>query len=376
MAATRVKFLIASVAIVGVVSATGSAAVWKLWSRSSAAPTPLHVTATISRTLVHPGTTVSRAALSSDGRVIMTGGGSIFNGNAPADSDLRLWDVQSGAQLGRMQGHQGRIFDLVFRPGGTQAVSAADDGTARLWDLKTGQQIRQFDARLPITSMDVSPDGRWLLTGARVLSATQYGSIADRAAPRLRLWDIESDEMAQAFPAILQGVAKVAFSPDGQKIAAGLDPNPASVVLCRPDGRRLRTLSVGNTTITSLAFSPDGARVAAGCKDGTVYVWNAATGARLGKWRLENMQLLAMAFSPDGRTLVTAGGVSQVQSPVNAMGSDYAIHIFDAASGREIGQLGGHASSVFTLRFSADGSRLLSAGGQSVFLWDVRNNRD
>ena len=56
----------------------------------------------------------------------------------------------------------------------------------------------------------------------------------------------------------------------------------------------------------TLAYSPDGRRIAVG-GDGTVTVWDAATGRELLTLRGHTGLVLGVAYSPDGRRIASAG---------------------------------------------------------------------
>jgi WD40 repeat protein len=55
---------------------------------------------------------------------------------------LLLWQFGKDTML--LEGHSGRVLDVVVTPDGHRAVSAATDDTIRVWDLKTGRQMRQL----------------------------------------------------------------------------------------------------------------------------------------------------------------------------------------------------------------------------------------
>ncbi len=65
-------------------------------------------------------------AFSPDGRHALT---------ASFDRTVRLWDVGTGKELCRFEGHTGPVFGAVFSPDGRQALSGGEDGTMRLWDI-------------------------------------------------------------------------------------------------------------------------------------------------------------------------------------------------------------------------------------------------
>jgi len=60
-----------------------------------------------------------------------------------------------------------------------------------------------------------------------------------------------------------------------------------------------------NTYVFSVAYSPDGARIATGAWDGTVRLWDGATGALLRVVHDGWSMVHTVAFSPDGTFLAT-----------------------------------------------------------------------
>ena len=72
----------------------------------------------------------------------------------------------------------------------------------------------------------------------------------------------------------------------------------------------------------------------------------------------------ALAFTPDGSVVAAAGGNAQ----------DFAIHVWDVASGREIGTLGGHSNIVWDIAFSPDGEMLATVSSdRTAKIRDWRN---
>jgi WD40 repeat protein len=59
---------------------------------------------------------------------------------------LLLW--QFGQNLEVLEGHSGRVLDIVVTPDGRSAVSAATDDTIRIWDLDGARQKRQVQGRV------------------------------------------------------------------------------------------------------------------------------------------------------------------------------------------------------------------------------------
>ena len=156
------------------------------------------------------------------------------------------------------------------------------------------------------------------------------------------------------------GVVSVAFSPDEQWLAsAHLD---GTVKLWdTATGQESLTLD-GHSAFVCMAFSPDGQRLASACEDGLFKLWNTTTGQEsltLKGHTGEPNWISSVAFSPNGLRLATAGG-------------DQTVKMWDAVTGHELLMLTGHTDSVSSIAFSPDGHRLASASrDETVKVWDA-----
>ena len=72
----------------------------------------------------------------------------------------------------------------------------------------------------------------------------------------------------------------VAFSPDGKRLASGIDGNTVKI-LDAASGQELLALRGHTRGVMCVAFSPDGKRLASGSADKTVRIWDASNGQEL-----------------------------------------------------------------------------------------------
>jgi hypothetical protein len=142
-------------------------------------------------------------AFSPDGRRALSGG--------TQDHLVRLWDVETGAEVRRLRGHNGFVTGVVFLPGGRQALSCSHDQTLRLWDLDSGQAIRSFSGHTAeVQGVAITRDGKFGLS-----------SSADKT---VRLWDLQTGKEIHCFTGHTADSLGVAVSPDGKLgLSAGAD---------------------------------------------------------------------------------------------------------------------------------------------------------
>jgi WD40 repeat protein len=177
------------------------------------------------------------------------------------DSDVTLWDVESGRARARCPGYVGHVVALAFAPDGKTLAGGGKDNTIRLWDATTGEErgVLRGHAR-PVVAVAFAPDGRTLASG-------DLGGV-------VKLWDAAAQTERATLGRSGEDVSALAFAPDGRTLAVAVgravqlwDVATGQLVV-RLDGH------AGN--VRCLAYAPDGSLLASGGHDKTVRLWDVA----------------------------------------------------------------------------------------------------
>jgi hypothetical protein len=127
----------------------------------------------------------------------------------------------------------------------------------------------------------------------------------------VRLWDFRTGKRLGEFQRTSDTIWEVAFSPDGRQLASTAGEN---VVLYDVARRRVwRILEAHTGEVKCVAFAPDGKTLASAAEDGTVRLWNIATGEVALVLTRKFEPIYSLAFSRDGNLLASGGLDGDVQ---------------------------------------------------------------
>ncbi len=141
--------------------AGGFAGIVKLWRAAQGTAVQ-----TLQDTSGQGHSSVAHVSFSSDGRFVFAG----------EDSVLKVWDGSSGQLLRRLIGHQGAVNSAALTRDGRLIVTGGADGTIRIWNAETGQALLTIIASKTTGDwLAITPEGFFdsSANGAKLLSVVQ-----------------------------------------------------------------------------------------------------------------------------------------------------------------------------------------------------------
>jgi WD40 repeat protein len=233
-----------------------------------------------------------------------------------------------------LTGHARDTYSIACSADGQLLASGGDDEKTLIWDMKNGgKQAGAAAAGGSVQAIAIS--------SSRIASGERYHKV--------KLLDLTGKEIK-----ILEGheaaILAVGFSPDGKSLYSfSLDGSLR--VWDAATGAAQGVVISQRDSFVSAGFSADGKWFAAGSSGGTLYLINLATKKLERKASAGGANARAVAISADGALMAVSLG-------------DSTVRIIDRATGAEKGKVAGVDANG--LAFSKDGAQIASAGHDNL----------
>jgi len=233
-------------------------------------------------------TTIRCVAWSPSGQILASG----ISGS---DTNIFLWNAETGKQIGHLTGHAGKINSIAWSPKEFELASSSHDQTIRIWDMNTRSTRLTLEGHTAkVYDIAWSPDGNCLCSGSW-----------DRS---VRLWDTTTGREIRILLGHRGPVSCVTWSRDGRAIGSG-SRDCTVRIWDAEDGRQTHVLEAHTAPIVSVSFLDNDRLLASLAEDGDIVIWRTDTwevAAQLEQARAAN-NLSNLAINADMSIMAAPG---------------------------------------------------------------------
>jgi WD40 repeat protein len=261
------------------------------------------------------------------------------------NEQLIVWDLITGQLVFNTARDTGLY--VFFAADKSEIYTVNDIGEINIFNADTGAAKDTLINQLTYNGIAAYfPDEGWLLIGS--------------FDGQVQIWDPAARQSLVTFSAGNGPVKTVAFSADGKRLATAVEGSATQVW----DWRNKQSLMMISESANRLAFSPDGNQLAAGYEQ-KIDLWSIPDSKQVfnlptGPGGITDV----LTYSPDGKFLINGGGIPS-------------LTVWDTTTGKFVNNLPDVGGDSTSISFSLDGNLLAtSVLGGIVSLWDMTKIRE
>lgn len=288
-------------------------------------------------TVYHQPPVITAVAISGDGKWVAVSG----------YREILLWRY-GGELAARLPGLSDRIHTILFSPDGKTLVavggSPARFGEVQIWDLETRKQTHSVVvSNDTLFGASLSPDGSRLACGGADKSVRLFDTSTGK---QIRKMDHHED---WSFGAV--------FGVDGKRLVS-VSRDRAAKLTDANTGAFIENVNLLKEPLTAIVRHPKKDWVLVGGEERVPYLYRmdrpramriADDSTLIRKFEAQDGPILALAYSADAKYVAVGSAVGDVR-------------IYNAETGDAVAKCGGHRGGIYTLQFTPDSGRLMSAG--------------
>lgn len=254
------------------------------------------------------------------------------------------------------KGHTETISGIIHPPGGQRVVTCSADGSLRVWNLESGLQIGHDwrDGDRAMLTMELSPDGTKVATGS--------------GDNMVRLWDIKTGKIITKWRQRELGrIQTLCWSRDGGRVLSGASDGTFREWNAKSGKHTMGPIKSGHSWVAAVVYSPDTTVIATGgysTDDRFIEIWDAKTGEQVNTLKGHAGTALCLAWTSDGKTLISGS-------------FDNSIMTWNTAAWKRTAVLRGHTSVVNDIAICPINGCIIAstAADNTARLWNIEDNQ-
>ena len=260
-------------------------------------------------TFNNDGRLVTTALWHPDGIHVLT-----VDNNVSGQNYVYGWNIATGQKEKRFL-HDSAIHSIQLSRDGKQLITAAEDGLIKLWDWETGEQERVFAGHNDAVNAIV-----WNEDETEILSSSQDTTSI--------IWDMETGGIVVQLTGHENSVTQAVWNNNESQVIS-ISDDMTIRTWNSFSGTEIATLSGHTEGINRVAWSHDGNRIVTASEDATAIVWDAVNGQLLYTLEPHNGPVKQATWSPDDNYILTVGNEGN-------------IRLWDAGHGELLQEIDGH----------------------------------
>ena len=353
---------------------------------------------------------VNSLDFSHDGKYLITGNG---------DNTAKIWDVATGKEIHSVQPDEERLTDVVFDPKGRFFITVGFGNKAIVWDMLSKKRIKEFPADGYAGSsgginLAISENGEWFAIGEDNKIATVYktgswekafvfnvpeGSCggcftdvdftpdsrylikASHNGP-VRKYDLATGKLVITYKEKVDDLSTINISNDGKQLV--LCTKKDFTLYQIEKGDSLKTINPGiEAEINQATFTFDGKKVLLACDNNVVIIWDIANNKETGKLSgfLNERDKGGLTYDPNSYwdsyiakyvrfkndLLLSRDNQTLLKGKFGTKAKQW-----DISTGKTVMEYAGHTKAVLCYRYSNDGKKLITGGGEgNLIIWNT-----
>ncbi|MFC1764274.1 protein kinase [Planctomycetota bacterium] len=275
--------------------------------------------------------------------------------------DLRGWEWDRvnhvlDHSLMSFSPHGGSMWASALSPDGKRVVCGGPNRTIKVFDLAAGKELTSFSEAYTgiMQHVEFSPDGK------RIASCDGSGS------GEVKIWD--TTDVNKPTTSIRHGAGFLApcvsFSPDGNQIVSAMASDGTIKVWDAATGTERLVLNEQKKGVWFVTFSPNGKDIVSAGRGGKIKIWDAVSGDEKMSFQGHDDVIETVSFNSDG-SLFASGS------------DDNTIKIWNATTGSLVESLYGHEGPINAVAFSPDDKTIISGSWDTtVRIWDIATGKE